>query len=228
MRFCFIVEGRQTEKKVYTAWTRLTFPGYQKRDNLLDLQGDDFFIQVGKGYPCLLTLLPDTIGILKEHPVVDHLFVCVDAEEEALAERRARIEQQLAEMKCPCPFSVIIANRCIESWFLGHRKMMTHQPDGNSALYPFWQHYDVRSRDPEAMPKKETFHGTTALYHLKYLQEMFRAKKLNYTKEFPGETQEEHYFTALVERQRDTPHLASFGHLIATWRNLGSPRLNST
>ncbi|MBF0164103.1 MAG: hypothetical protein HQM01_06260 [Magnetococcales bacterium] len=229
MKFYFVVEGRQTEKKVYAAWTQLVFPDLvQQRSSLPEIQEDQFFIFSSGGYPFSGNLLTHVVNDLKRTPV-DHLFVCVDAEDEAVATRRARIEQELAGLKCPCPYHVIIANRCMESWFLGNRKMMTHRPEGHSTLHTFWEHYDVRTRDPEDMPHpgETVFQGTTAEYHQKYLKEMFRAKGLRYSKEFPGETQDEHYFDALVERRRETNHLASFGQLIDTWSGLGSPRLKA-
>ncbi|MBF0261267.1 MAG: hypothetical protein HQL97_05420 [Magnetococcales bacterium] len=182
-------------------------------------------IRASGGFPFSPKLLPDTINDLKEHPVVTHLFVCVDADDETVAIRRARIEQELADLACPCPFSVIIANRCMESWFLGNRTMMPHRPDENPDLHPFWNHYDVSIRDPEQMEKPESFHLSTAQFHKTYLKAMFRAQGKSYTEKYPGATQDETYFDALVERRRETGHLASFGQLIDTWSGLGSPRL---
>ena len=54
-----------------------------------------------------------------------------------------------------------------------------------------------------------------ANFHEAYLKEIFKAKNLSYSKKFPGETQEKHYFEQLLKRIQDTAqHLQTFQDFI--------------
>ncbi|MBF0437760.1 MAG: hypothetical protein HQL93_01430 [Magnetococcales bacterium] len=221
MNFYFLVEGEQTEKKVYKAWTALVFPGIQHQVNMDDLKGNDFFVFSSNGYPFAKGFLDKTLQDIRSIACIDHLFVCVDADDDSVEIKRNQLTSQLQELQCPCPFSVIVANCCIETWFLGNQNMMPEQPTTGTPLHTLWNHYDVRNLDPESMPKPDGFNRSTAKFHLEYLQAMFRENQTSYTKNFPRLVHEPNYLTALAQRCQSTNHLDSFKTLLNIWSGLG-------
>lgn len=220
MNLYFLVEGRRTEKKVYKAWTPLIFKNIRHQDQIDNLTGNDFYIASADG-PMSIGFLMETCKNIQLIKHVDHLFVCLDAEQEPMDQQRDWLTKQLQEMKCPCQFSIIIANCCMETWFLGNQAIMTHQPAKESPVYQFKNHYDVSTQDPEAMSPPQNNLDTPATYHLAYLQALFQAKGLSYTKKYPGQVMELHYLTALIKRCHNTNHLATFKTLLDTWDKLG-------
>jgi len=51
MNFYFLIEGRCTEKKVYSAWLEYTFPHLQQVDKIEDIENNNFYMLAGNGYP---------------------------------------------------------------------------------------------------------------------------------------------------------------------------------
>ncbi len=58
-------------------------------------------------------------------------------------------------------------------------------------------------------------------FHEDYLKEMIREREqLHYTKKRPGCVAEKFYFEALIDRNRQTGHIPSFGSLIELFQGL--------
>ncbi|MDE7094068.1 MAG: hypothetical protein K2O52_04050 [Oscillospiraceae bacterium] len=55
---------------------------------------------------------------------------------------------------------------------------------------------------------------TIAKYHFHYLSELFRYKKIRYTKKKPDIVMEQEYFNALCKRIKDTGHIDSFKQFV--------------
>jgi hypothetical protein len=86
VNLCFLVEGRHTERRVYDAWVRHTFPRLRLVRSLDELVADAYLILTGGGYPSYLKYIPETLADLRDHPfTIDHFFVCVDSEERSYA-----------------------------------------------------------------------------------------------------------------------------------------------
>ena len=103
----------------------------------------------------------------------------------------------------------IIQNKCIETWFLGNRKIYSKQPQ-SSPLIEYTRHYDVSVNCPELMDNYPRF-NTHAQFHEAYLKELFKAKNISYSKNNPGHVAESHYLQRLLERtQGEVGHLPSF------------------
>ena len=229
MNLYFLVEGDRTERKLYRRWIGHALPHLSQVDRVSDLTGDRFYIISGGGYPSYVDRIRDSLLDLKDHPAVEDFFICIDSEErsyaEKLAEELARAERDTRVRDGNPHFRshVIVQHCCAETWFLGHRKMMTRNPTSPDLLH-FQRFFDVRTADPEDMGRLPGY-VTRASFHLAYLKAMLVEKNpgLHYTKRNPGEVLESHYFGALRERCA-AGDLASLRVLVDTWDTLAPPQ----
>lgn len=226
MNLFFLVEGGRTEPRVYNAWIGHTFPQLRKKYPA-DGDTDCYCIFPGNGYPAYRRRLKSAFEELRDHPVFDHFFLCVDSEEMSYAQKVAEEKRVMAELaketslfdKSPqTKLHLIVQRCCIETWFLGHRGML-NETSQSPNLAEMRRFYDVREQDPELMGKPDGY-VTRANYHLKYLKEMLREQGKNYSKEHPGAVCPQEYLDALRERCITTGHLASLSALLSTWQGL--------
>lgn len=220
IRLYLIVEGRGTEPKLYRAWLPLLLPGMQRVQRLEDLGSADrtFLIVAGCGFPSYLDRIRNAVTDIRQNSgMVTHLLVAVDAEEIGFDERRRALVNLINELKCPVSSQVIVADCCVETWLLGHRRLVCRQPQSRE-LAEMLRFYNVVAQDPELMPKHSSF-STRAQFHFEYLRYVFRERQLNYAKNNPGEACRSDYFEQLRARaldNRDDPrHLKSFADLLA-------------
>ncbi|MBF0344266.1 MAG: hypothetical protein HQL06_08545 [Nitrospirae bacterium] len=114
-------------------------------------------------------------------------------------------EKQLALLSAK--LVVVIQNRCIETWFLGNRKICPRNPKEDT-FRGYLRHYDVSIDDPELMPKPKlklnnVRFETHAQFHCAYLKAMLREKDIRYSKETPFEVTANHYIERLIERNSE-------------------------
>ncbi|MBD2293454.1 hypothetical protein H6G06_08125 [Anabaena sphaerica FACHB-251] len=108
---------------------------------------------------------------------------------------------------------IIIQNRCLETWFLGNRKIYTRNPHDNPLL-EYTRYYDVSIDCPELMGQYQNF-NTHAQFHEAYLKELFRAKNINYSKRNPGDVIKLFYLEQLLDRiEYENTHLPTFSKFI--------------
>ncbi len=220
MNFYLVLEGYQTEKQVYRSWMAHSFPNHNEVFRVEGLQNDNFFIVIGNGYPSYLRRIEAAISDLGKHPTIDHLLVCIDAEEMSFSQKEKEIETIIGEQLESDRYSVIVHDCCIETWFLGNTKVMKRNPT-DSELIDFKQFYDVRTLDPEKIPPHREYNTRSQLQY-KYLKSMLRERGIRYSKKLPGTVKDPPYFEALINRNRSTQHLSSFGDFIRKFRNLGA------
>lgn len=232
MKAYFFVEGAQTEKQLYHAWLSYCFPHLAEVKQPVDLTADTYILVSGKGYPAYLDRIPLSLEDAARAGV-DHLFICIDAEEMSYEERRAEVHAAVNAATATLlargilysgQTHVVVATCCIESWLLGHRKLVPRRPPSKT-LAEFKQFHDVVSEDPEQMSCPPGY-LTKASFHLAYLKEVFRHHGKAYSKTRPGMATEANYLAALRDRCLDTsspvPHLASFRVLWDVWSAMGA------
>lgn len=118
---------------------------------------------------------------------------------------------------------IIVQNRCLETWFLGNRKIYSRQPQHNPLL-DYTRYYDVSADCPELMGKYRDF-NTHAQFHEAYLKELFRAKNISYSKKNPGDVVQLYYFEQLIARiKAKNSHLRTF-QLFVDFCNMIKPKL---
>ena len=225
MNLYFLVEGEKAEKQLYTSWITFAFPQLREVDRPEDVAENTYRLVAGYGYPNILKRVDEVLQEIDEVILnrIDRLFVCVDAEEESFDDRLKEVESRI-EMGSPTVKStVLVQDCCIETWLLGNRRFIKPDPAIGSALRPFLDHYNVRERDPEAMPSPPPKLSTRAQYQEAYLKAACRERHSSYSKSRVGPTATRQYFDRLVERYEDADrpgHLSSFGRLVESWRSL--------
>lgn len=233
MKLYFLVEGDRTEPAIYRRWVEHTFPGITRAAQLSDLRDDGYLIQKGGGYPSCLQRIKAALLDMADTPVVDHFFICVDAEEVPLAERleefestvREESEQARLSERCPAlQVHVIVQHCCIETWLLGHSKMLRRSPH-SPRLVEMKDFFDVSAFDPEDMDRPPGW-VTRQSFHEAYLKEMLAEQGKSYSKGHPGVVLERNYLAALRHRCASTSHLRSLHRLFTIWDTL-SPQSSS-
>ncbi|MFK7982400.1 MAG: hypothetical protein AB8G86_20630 [Saprospiraceae bacterium] len=219
MNIYFLVEGRSTEKKVYPKFVEHFFEGKLKRVSQFNkIVNNNYFLLSGNGYPRIFTdVLKNSIADINSVGTYDYLFLCIDADENSIAERQLELEEYLAEFKkerielnSNCTLELIVQNRCIETWFLGNKVVYKANPSSN-ALLKFQEFYNVEENDPELMSIFEGF-DNHANFHFTYLKEMLLERNIRYTKNYPRDVAESHYLERLIERGNNNSHIQSFMH----------------
>jgi hypothetical protein len=232
VKLYLLVEGEQTEKKLYRAWLNHCFPQLAEVAQPADLATNSFFMLAGMGYPSYLDRIPRALEDAARYGA-DHLFICIDSEELSYEERRQEVQGVLDTAVSRLQGTglhhqgqrhIIVATCCIESWLLGHKKLVPRNPPSQE-LAAFKSFYDVSVADPERMGRPEGY-LTRASFHLEYLREVFRHHDKAYSKLNPGIAKEPHYLAAMRDRSLDASkapqHLASFRLLWDTWCALGA------
>jgi|JFJP01.1.fsa_nt_gi hypothetical protein len=219
MNLFFLVEGRRTESKIYPAWLSYLLPQLQRVKNYRKITQNNYYLIDGGGYPSIkerIVYYIDEINTINQSPInsnYHHFVICLDAEEITHEERKNEIETYINahEVKLQqTQLTIIVHQRCMESWFLGNRKIFTRHPQ-NPDLREYINFYDVYLNDPE-MTGKYIF-DTHADFHYHYLKALLSEKyqKLTYTKHDPGPVLEKYYLEQLQARIiTDPTHLLTF------------------
>lgn len=220
MSLLLLVEGDETEPRVYEAWLAHRIPWLSRVANVVNLNSNSYVLVSGQGYPSILG--KSRIGKLLEdidnNPgKVKHFWICVDSDESTLEGRRSEVETAIREAKQNLSLQttnpsleihIIVQHCCIETWFLGHDGFMRAGPQSR-ALVDCKRFYDVSADDPEQMGKPSGY-VTRQSFHLHYLQAMLAERSHRYMKRRPGVILERSYLDALISRSERTNHLASF------------------
>ena len=212
MNIYFLVEGRRTEKKVYPKWLAHLLPNLVEVTDPFEISSDSYYVFNGNGFPSLLdNHLTNSVSDVNEIAKFDYLVICLDSDDETIEYRRNEVLNFIKKNKLKltnCEFVIIVQNKCIETWFLGNRKVYSKQPQ-SADLRKYNKFFNVQEDNPELMTKLDDF-GTSAQFHEAYLTEMLLEKNIRYTKRNPNGVVEEHYLKELISRQKETNDLLSF------------------
>lgn len=220
MNLYFLVEGRRTESIVYPRWLSLLLPDFKRikdpfilKDN--NVEGNHYYLFDGGGYP---NMLKDAIAgamDLNEIGAFDYYIICLDTDDDDCYERERavlrRFEESGVELKAK--LVVITQQVCIESWFLGNKKLVKKHLKG-ADIERYLNFYNVGERDPEYMKKPTYSTDSIAVFHYKYLKTLMKKNGLNYTKGKPFDVCEKDYLTELILRSFYTGHLNSFRRFV--------------
>lgn len=217
MNIYFLVEGKRTERKVYPAWLSYILPELKQVQSYDEVDKNNYYLFSGEGYPSIIyEHFPNAIEDIRLNGKYNYLVICLDAEENTANHLKQEIydflqaeEIQIGNTK----LAIIIQNRCIETWFLGNRKIYVRNPQ-SSPLLEYTRYYDTSASCPELMGKYSGF-NTHAQFHESYLKELFRAKNINYSKKNPGDVLKEYYLEQILKRiQEKSEDLPSFQEFI--------------
>jgi len=216
MNLYFLVEGKQSERKIYPAWLDHILPELQRVDNCDDVNEKNYYLISGEGYPSLYNFIPPAIAEINSNGKYSYFVVCLDAEENTVAELTTEIDNFLNEQKLKlnnAELVLIFQNRCLESWLLGNRKIYSRNPQ-NKPLLDYTKYYDISVNCPENMGKYQDF-NTHAKFHGAYLRSLFEAKNITYSKKRPGDVLKPFYLEQLLARIQVQPEqLTTFRQFI--------------
>lgn len=213
MNIYFLVEGEKTELKVYPQWLKYLVPNLSQVKYPQDAKNNNYYLVSGMGSTRILTEeLEKSVEDVNKFGNYDYLVLVIDADEMSAEEKIAEVNKFINDEKIvlnlKCLLQIIAQKYCMETWFLGNRKVYPRNTD-NVDFINHAQHYDVSQNDPEFMIKPNTFAGSTSIYHELYLRKMLAAKNIYYSKAKPKEVGEKYYLEELNKRINETPHLSS-------------------
>lgn len=214
MNLYIIVEGSQTEMQLYPKWLSYELPQLSRVDDYRDVQENNYYLFSGGGIPSMYRHIANAMHDINAcGTLYDYLVVFVDSEEVSVERREQKVMAAISDegvnLEGKCKLKVIVQNRCIETWFLGNRKVYKRNPQGK-LFQDYTTHYNVEQSDPELMQKYEGF-KLTAHFHEAYLREMLKEYNIRYSKSRPKDTLLETYYQEIIKRVEDAPtHLQSF------------------
>lgn len=215
MNIYFVLEGEKTEVKLYPQWISLLVPKLSQVFFEKDVIKNNYYIFSGGGIPSIYSHTVNAIKNINDNPIFDKLIICLDGEEIGTEERKSEIvhyiEQSGVILNPQCSIEFVIQNICIETWFLGNRKIVKRTSENNK-LQDYINHYNIRENDPELMEKMEVYRNK-AHFHYSYFKEILKEHKLSYSKSNPKVVLEDSYVNELIKRTVDTNHLPSLKNL---------------
>lgn len=216
MNLYIILEGEQTEVLLYPKWLGFILPMLTKVDFEKDVVNNNYYIFSGGGIPSIYSHTVNAIKNINDNPIFDRLIVCLDGEEIGIENRIKEIVDYISEsnvsLNKKCRLDIVVQNICIETWFLGNRKIVKKIPDG-LLLRDFIDHYNVVIEDPEGMDKLIGFRNK-AHFHYSYFREILKEHNLTYKKSRPNIVMDKSFFDELEKRVNDTNHLPSLKQLL--------------
>lgn len=211
MNIYLLVEGRRTEKKVYPRWLGHLLPELTEVDDAFKVTKNNYYVFNGNGYPSLLdNHLKNAITDVNNINKFNYLAICLDSDDETVLDKKNEVLDFISNNNIKlinCSLAIIVQNKCIETWFLGNKRVYSRQPLSQE-LRRYTSFYNVQENDPELMGSIDE--TTCAQFHEVYLSEMLREKNIRYTKKNPNGVIEKYYLIEIIKRQTETNHLLSF------------------
>lgn len=218
MNLYFLVEGKETEPKIYRSWLKNLLPEIREVQGFQDVISNNYLLRGAKHKsPSFMNRLKASILEVNTNNNYDYLIICIDAEDRTIDETANGIKEILnelinenVELTRRTRIEFVIQNRCIETWFLGNRRVFSRAPQ-DSNLINYIKHFNVFYDDPEEMEKpanNEQFRSH-AQFHYEYLRLLFSEKNIVYNKSRPKEVENEYYLDQLKKRITETDHLKS-------------------
>lgn len=204
MSLYVLVEGK-TEGVVYPQWLSYLLSSFDRISVPSDAVERNYYLISCGGYPGILdNFLKNSIGDVNESANFTHLVVVIDSDDLSAEEKTKEVYDYILENEIElinCKLVVIAQTVCMETWFLGNRKIYSRNSQDVDCSR-FANHFDVSRNDPEEMQKYSDYKGTNADFHFSYLKKMLREKNIRYSKSRPQGVGEKHYVDELQKRVR--------------------------
>lgn len=229
MNVYFLVEGTMAEPTVYQSWLNHLVPKLQPVEAYLEATAWHYhLVSIGGKWGNRVTKISRALQEVEEHGNYDYLVVCIDAEENTVAEVNEGLEALLAaptttfkrqQTGQQTELIVIVQNRCLETWFLGNRALYPQISPHSQELADFMRYYDASQNDPELMGQ-ETF-ATHAQFHKRYFWRLFYEQGIKNKRLQLEQAAKPRFLQQLETRVRDEPtHLQSFQTFLAFCQQL--------
>lgn len=211
------MEGRITEKQVYSSWIPLVNPALRVVDFLQEVDHNKVIIVSGEGFPQLFHRLAPSLADIQAHGNIDRFVLSVDSEEMDFADKLVEVTQHIAMHNPAVPVFPIVQHYCFETWALGNRVIGSKRPT-DPDLAEFKRAYDVATLDPAVMQSIRPRLNRAQFSEL-YLRRLLndQHKGLTYSKSNPSLVCHRKYFDQVRRRLQDTGHIASFHQFISAF-----------
>lgn len=180
MNLYFLVEG-QTERKLYPKWLEHLLPSFGRIYDPHDANENNYVLISGGGYPRLLDIhLENSVEDITDSGNYDFFILVLDSDEVTPDERIEEIHNKISHENINlgnCELQIVVQNRCIETWLLGSRRILSRNPTSQELLECI-RFYNVFENDPERMNSPERFDESVAAFHYEYLRLMLAVRNI--------------------------------------------------
>ena len=227
MNIYFLVEG-DTEFIIYRKWLSYLVPELKRVQYYDQVNENNYYISNAHGNARMIhDGIPNAVEKIQEIGNYNYFVICLDADEDTVETRKNWICEFIETEKIELgktKLEIVIQNRCLETWFLGNRKIFNSKQPLDKRLNEYVLYYDISQDDPELMGKyNQEYHAD---FHLSYLKEIFKAKKQSYSKTHPQQAQENHYLEQLLKRiEEKTEQMQTFRGFIEFCKSI---KINSS
>lgn len=227
MNIYFLVEGQSTEAEVYPAWLSYLIPDLERVYNFDEVEKNNYYLFSSFGIPYIDKDILNAVEDVNSLGKYNYFVICVDSDAATVQQREQKINKLLNDAKInliDTSLKIVVQNRCIETWFLGNRRVYTRFPQKNIDFIEYSAFYNVSANDPELMEKPDGFEGSISNFHFKYLKSMFNERSnMIYSKSNSSEVQRISYLEELQRRVNDEPsHLPTFIDFLAFCRKISN------
>jgi len=208
-----LVEG-DTEARILPSWLKKIAPQLSENNRAQTKKDNSYYLFNARGFPSIIFQhLPNAIEEVNNLGFYDYLVVLFDVDTESVEERmQAALENLLKEGKELKQGELVfcLPNCCIETWFLGNRKLFKRNPQ-NPRLREMVSFYNVNRQDPENMDSPSQFDGERQQFHKAYFKLLARERMMAYRESNPGQTRSSEFLQQLIDRHQETGQLSTFG-----------------
>ena len=203
MNIYLLVEGQSSEPEIYPAWISYLVPELKRVDNFDGVARNNYYLFSSYGIPYIENDIINAIMDINSSGKYDYFVICIDADAATVSQRKSKIFKLIEESNISLvnntSLKLIVQNRCIETWFLGNRKVYIRNPQKNPRFIKYSKFYNVAQNDPELMDKLENFEGSISNFHYNYLRAMFNERgNMTYSKSNSREVQRVTYLNELI------------------------------
>jgi len=198
------------EKKIYISWIPLLNYTLSNVEKLQEIKNNNFIIYSGDGYPQYFEMIDCAIEDVNNLGNIDRLVICIDSEEMSYNEKYNEISEHIRSKKCIAEIKIVIQFFCFETWALGNRKIVPHNPK-TEIVKKYKGYFDVSDNDPELLPGYPPENLNRAQFSEKYLRKLLNDKgHLSYNKSNPYYVKHPNFYKEVKKRHIETKHIMSF------------------
>jgi hypothetical protein len=206
----YVVTEGICEKKIYISWIPLVNHTLSNVGKLQEIKNDNFIIYSGDGYPQYFEMIDCAIADVNNLGNIDRLVICIDSEEMSYKQKYDEILEHVKSKKCIAEIKIVIQFFCFETWALGNRKIMPHNPKAE-IVKKYKGYFDVSDNDPELLPEYPSENLNRAQFSEKYLRKLLNAKgHFTYNKGNPKYLKHHVFYEEVKKRYLETKHIKSF------------------
>ncbi|EHK0032266.1 hypothetical protein KB973_001202 [Vibrio parahaemolyticus] len=221
MKVYILVEGECTELQLYPEWIQHLCPNlpHHKTVDEYGQAKNGFYIVSGFGYPSMLNHIENSIKDITQYGG-DYFITILDAEEDSVEEKKRVINDCISQFTVPTRVNthVIVQNRCVETILLGNPSKIP-RVNLTNPFDEYFNYYNVIQNDPELMGCY-TEGDNHAKFHLKYLKQAFKIKKIRYSKSNCRDVLPKTFLDGITARVAVKGDMHSFGEFITLFSEI--------